>query len=78
MKKLYLQAVIVKKPMELGEAMKKAKAIMHKEKDVYFRETSESYRFRNLPKTRFDPKSFRSKVVDESVTLLFGHLLDAS
>lgn len=77
MKKLYLQAVIIKKPVEFGKALKKAKEIMKRENDVFFRETEDSYRFRNLPKTRFDPKSFRSKKIDETTTLLFGHLLDA-
>ena len=79
MKKLYLHAVVVKKPIELRDAMEKAKDVMKRkeEKDPFFRETKDSYRFRNIPKTRFDKKSFRTKVVDEKISLIFGHLLDA-
>ena len=79
MKKLYLHTVIVKKPAVLRDAMNKAKEIMNRkeEKDPFFRETEDSYRFRNIPKTRFDKKSFRTKVIDETTSIVFGHLLES-
>lgn len=75
MKQLYLHAVVVKKPIEKEDAIRIAKDII-KRKPTFIRETEESYRLRNLPKTRFDSKSFRSRVVNNNVTIIFGHLKD--
>jgi len=77
-KKLYLQAVVVNKDLGIVEAARIFNEITqnkHK-KNFYYRTTEQSIRFRNIPKTRFDRKSFRTKKVDEDVSLIFGHLLD--
>ena len=77
-KKLYLQAVVVNKDLGIVEASRIFNEITqnkHK-KNFYYRTTEHSIRFRNIPKTRFDRKSFRTKKVDEDVILIFGHLLD--
>ena len=77
-KKLYLQAVVVNKDLgivEAGRIFNEITQNKHK-KNFYYRTTEHSIRFRNIPKTRFDRKSFRTKKVDEDVTLIFGHLLD--
>lgn len=77
-KKLYLQAVVVNKDLGIVEASRIFNEITqnkHK-KNFYYRTTEYSIRFRNIAKTRFDKKSFRTKKVDEDVSLIFGHLLD--
>ena len=66
-----LHAVIIKKPIALGEAKRISKDFIKKDVD-FFRETSESYRFRNIPKTKF--KSFRTKVVNDKISLIYGDL----
>ena len=70
---LTLHAVIVHKPMDLHKAREIARNVMKNNKDKFMRETSTSYRFRNLPKTKFS--SFVTKVINPQVSLIFGHLL---
>lgn len=60
-------------PENLAEAKKIAKDIMNK-KPGYFRRTKTSIRFRNIPKTRFEKKTFRTKVVNKNVHLVFGKI----
>jgi ABC-type antimicrobial peptide transport system ATPase subunit len=67
-----LHDVIVHKPIRFSDAKQIAKDIIKKEK--YFRETPESYRFRNIPKTKFKPESFRTKIINKKVSLIFGEL----
>ena len=69
---LTLHAVIVKKPIDKDEAMKKAQKISRKRRKLFIRETSESYRFRIVPKTNF--ASFVSKPIDDNITLVLGTL----
>ena len=57
-----LHAVIIKKPVELDEAQKIASEFIDKSRKFY-RETNSSYRFRNIPKTKFIKKSFRTKKI---------------
>ena len=70
--KLILHAVIVKKPYDLHEAKVIARDVMKSKKDKFMRETSTSYRFRNLPKTKFS--SFVTKVLNPNVSLVLGNL----
>ena len=65
-----LHDVIIHKPFPLDQARKLARDIMESNKDKYMRETSTSYRFRNIPKTKF--KSFFTKVINPQVSLIFG------
>jgi len=77
-KKLYLQAVVVNKDLgivEAGRIYNEITQSAHKT-NFFYRTTEDSIRFRNIPKTRFDRKSFRTKKVNENVSLIFGHLLD--
>jgi trimethylamine:corrinoid methyltransferase-like protein len=72
-KKLHLHAIVVKKEVGLAAAKKVARQIM-KRKPGLVRPTEESLRFQNIAKGKFIPDSFRSKKVNEDVTLIFGHL----
>jgi hypothetical protein len=67
---MQLHAVIIKKPIILEKAREIANDYMDTNKKKFFRETSTSYRFRNIPKTRFN--SFISKKINDRVTLIFG------
>jgi hypothetical protein len=69
-----LQAVIVKKPIDLDEAKKIAKQFIDNKK--YYRETTTSYRFRNIPKGHFDPNSFWTKKINKNISLVLGNLKD--
>ena len=65
-----LHAVVIDKPINLNDAKKIASDFI-KDK-TFFRETSTSYRFRNIPKTKF--KKFRSKMINDKITLIYGYL----
>jgi hypothetical protein len=74
MDKLYLQSVVVDKTVGLEEARKLAQEVIKNKKKNVYRETSASYRFRNIPKTKFMVGSFVSKKLNDTVTLVFGKL----
>lgn len=69
-----LHAVIIKKPIKLEEAKKIAQDIIKDKSKTFYRETMDSYRFRNIAKTKFDPKTFRTKVINPQISLVFGKL----
>jgi hypothetical protein len=66
-----LHAVIIKKNIDLNEAKRISKEFIRGNKHFY-RETENSYRFRNYPKTYFKPKSYRSKKINDDITLIYG------
>jgi hypothetical protein len=70
-----LHAVIVKKPVKLERAQEIAHNFIDKSKK-YYRETGTSYRFRNIPKQSFIPKSYRTKKVNKQISLIYGELKD--
>lgn len=72
MEKLYLHAVVVKKPTPLALARLKAQRFIRNSKKIFFRETEDSYRFRNIPKSYFT--DFVSKKIDDEITIVLGHL----
>ena len=72
--KLYLHDVVIKKPMELDKAKELSQSIIKDKKKNFYRETEDSYRFRNIPKTRFKLDSFKSKMINDNLTLIFGVL----
>ena len=70
-----LHAVIINKDIGLEEAKKKAQDIIKDKSKTYYRETTKSYRFRNISKQKFKPKTFRSKKIrGQPITLIFGEL----
>jgi hypothetical protein len=70
-----LHAVIISKNIPLDEAIKISQEIINNKKRTFYRETKNSYRFRNIPKTKFDKKTFRSKKINKNITLIFGEVL---
>lgn len=69
-----LHAVIIKKPIELNEAQMIASKIINNKNRKFFRETNDSYRFRNISKQKFIKKSFRTKIINPKISLIFGQL----
>lgn len=69
-----LHAVIIKKPIKLEEAKKKAQDIIKDKSKSFYRETEDSYRFRNIAKTKFDAKTFRTKIINSQISLVFGKI----
>jgi hypothetical protein len=70
-----IQSIQVKKSIPLEEAEGIYKKIV-KRKPRKVREKGEWYRFRVLPPTKFQPKSFRTKVVNDDIQLTFGVIKD--
>lgn len=73
---LTLHAVIIEKPISLASAKSHAAKIINDPSKSFYRETETSYRFRNVPKTKFQPNSYVSKVIKQKphITLVFGKL----
>lgn len=69
-----LHAVVIRKDVGLDKAKEIAREYIPKNKKFY-RETGTSFRFRNIPKTQFKKKSFRTKKLNKDVSLIYGDLL---
>jgi hypothetical protein len=69
-----LHAVIIKNTIPLNEAKKISKQFIPDNRN-YYRETKNTYRFRNIPKTKFKKKSYRSKIINDTITLIYGELI---
>lgn len=67
-----IHAVLINDTVPFKEAEKVAKEITKKDGNIFFRHEGNNYRFRNIPKTKFD--KYASKKVNEYVTIIFGLL----
>ena len=65
-----LHAVIIHKPITLEKAREIASEFIKNKNRNFYRETKNSYRFRNLPKSRFS--NFKSKKINKDITLIYG------
>jgi hypothetical protein len=68
-----LHAVIINKRLPIKEAERISRDFIQGNKH-YYRETKNSYRFRNIPKQKFKNKTFRSKKINKDITLVYGEL----
>lgn len=68
-----LHAVIISRNVPLEDAKELAKEFIPSTRH-YYRTTKNSYRFRNIPKTKFDRGTFRSKKINDDITLVYGNL----
>ena len=68
-----LHAVVISKNIPLLKAKKLSKDFIKKPVSFY-RETNQSYRFRNIPKTKFIKNKFKTKIINPNVSLIFGDL----
>jgi len=67
-----LHAVIISKPISLDKAKSLAQQFIKDKSKTFYRETEQSYRMRNIAKTKFS--EFRTKVIDKKVSLIYGKL----
>jgi hypothetical protein len=72
-KPFVIQSVQIKSAVGLDKAKQHAEHILRK-KNIKVRQTKTMFRFRNLPKTKFVPGSYRSKKINKNITLTFGEL----
>lgn len=72
--KYELHAVIIKNTVKRKDADKMAQDIIKDKSKTFMRQTQDSYRYRNIAKTKFKESSFRSKVISPDITLVFGEL----
>jgi hypothetical protein len=72
--KLALHAVVIKKPCSLDEAREVSQHFINNPKKNFMRETSTSYRFRNIAKSHFIAKSYKTKKINKQVSIIIGHL----
>ena len=75
---LILHAIILKKPFYTTKKEAFDFAITHFPNEKikgFVRETGSSFRVRVVPKTKFDKTTFRTKKINEYLTLVFGILL---
>jgi hypothetical protein len=74
-KKYKLHAIVInKKNFDKNDAVVEASKFGSK-KGMFMRETKQSFRFRNIPKTKFIPKSYRTKKIGKNgVSLIYGEL----
>jgi len=68
-----LHAVVISKSIPLAQAKQIAAEFIPPSRE-YYRTTKNSYRFRNIPKTKFDKGSFRSKKINDFITLVYGNI----
>jgi len=68
-----LHDVVINKDVPFEIAVKEAHKIIKGNKH-YYRETKNTYRFRNIAKEKFKPNTFRSKKINKHITLIFGQL----
>lgn len=69
-----LHSVIIKKPMDLDKAKSLAQDFIKDKKKNFYTELKTSFRFRYIPKGKFVSKSFKTKVINPEVSLLYGEL----
>jgi hypothetical protein len=69
-----LHTVVINKSIPYTEACKIFKEITEKNHG-FVRETENSYRFRYIPKTKFYATTFRTKKINDNVSLIYGKLL---
>jgi hypothetical protein len=78
MSKLILHAIILKKPFFTTKEEAFDFAITHFPNENikgFVRENSFAFRVRVVPKTKFNKTTFRTKKINEYLTLVFGTLL---
>lgn len=70
-----IHTVIIDKSIPFEEALNSFHNIINNPKKKYYRVTKNSYRFRNIPKTKFIKTTFRTKKVNKDISIVFGVLM---
>lgn len=69
-----IHSLIIDKATPLKEAKKFAKDILKKDK-IPYRKTTDTYHFENIPTDMFNEKTFKSKIINDKITMVLGELL---
>jgi len=69
---LEIQHVKVSKDVPFSDALKHAQSILKTKRNFKEKVLKNNYHFRNLPKTKFEPRSFKSKKINDQITLVLG------
>jgi hypothetical protein len=67
-----LHAVLISTKEPLEKVKKQSQDIIKDKNRTFYRIEGEHYRFRNLSKQKFS--EFRSKIINDNITLIFGKL----
>lgn len=67
-----LHALVVKKPIDLKDAQSIADKFIKNVNRHFVRDTKSSFRFRNIPKQKFN--KFKTKKINDKISLIFGEL----
>jgi hypothetical protein len=71
-----IHAVLINKSIPFEDALKTFHNIINNDKKSFYRETKNTYRFRNIPKQKFDKTTFRTKKIrGQPISIVFGQLL---
>lgn len=68
-----INSIIIKKPIKLTKVKKIGSEFLG-HKVGFIRETGQSYRVRNIPKTKFKEGSFRTKKINDNISIVMGKL----
>ena len=72
---MQIQCIIFPKDkFTLNEARDISQRIIKNKNTTFYKETEQSYRFRNIPKTKFNYETFRTKKLENGIALVFGEL----
>jgi hypothetical protein len=69
-----IHSVKVNKKVPFEEALKHFHNITKNNKKSYYKEMKNHYNFRNIPKTKFEAKSYRTKKINPQISIIFGKL----
>jgi hypothetical protein len=71
---VYLQAVIVRKPISLEEAKRWSQYYIQNYKRTFYSENKDEYEFRNIFKNRFS--CLKRKIINNTILIVYGTLKD--
>jgi hypothetical protein len=71
---LVIHRVNVNKNLPFEQALKHARNILKTKRKFKEKVVGNSYHFRNIPKTHFKPRSWKSKKINDDITIVFGEL----
>jgi ABC-type antimicrobial peptide transport system ATPase subunit len=69
-----INSVIVSRTIPLEKAREMAQKFIKNPNKTYYRLTENSIRFRDYPKTQFDSSTFRTKVINKDISIIYGKL----
>lgn len=74
----YLHAYIIDKKVGIKEAQKRAREVLQRSRLNPHVENETSYVFRNIPKNKFNPYSFKVQKIDDDTAMVVGKLKESS